>query len=267
MLNKIVMALNSTDGGTNNLSHHIFLLERMTEDMIQEMNLKLDDIRKYTYGSIRPISRAVVEKLQNLFAMLSLTEHQMWYERFVNIPMGRISAGFLYESFVHKTFEEEIKLDLFPMKDQRVLVSGRQKLQWKSTHEDPSKQSSPIHTTPTNTIAYQESITTIEPEVYYILRARNQVGFNSFVMTNNTLYIFQASIASCRRINPGFLSFFSKVSEGSLPRDMPWKFVFVIPTLVQISCPQPTDSGLMDKLRSGMELVSAMCHFPVRPQA
>ncbi len=261
-LENFFTAFTKNDRGLDDMSHTLFLVRRATKDRIRATDVEFDGVSEYTQGSIEPITQTVEKELREHVKRLSLSEQIKWYNRFEGVPMGRISAGFVYESIVHTIFLKNITLDLFRMTVARAFdKSDKRKPQWKSNYEGASVQSSFKGFRPTRTTIYKESIltlTTIEPEVHYIPEDRNQVGFDSFIITDHTLYIFQVTIASSHKIKPGLVQFFSKISEESLPPHMPWKFVFVRPNNEEISCPQPTDSDLMEKLESGMELFSAV---------
>ncbi len=259
-LEKIMTALTKYEG-TNNLSPLIFLLRRrqMTEVMVPQTDS--NNVVKYILGTVQPITHVVEEELQNHFKRLSLMNKCVWFNRFSGIPTGRVLACLMYETIVHETFSENIMLHLFPMK------MDKQNNSWTSSHGDVSVQPSPIKTQPTRTIIYGNSSNSdletglIQPQVHYILKKKSQAGFNSFIMTDNILYLFQVTIVLKQEIKPGLLDFFEKVSEESLPRDLPWKFIFVVPTHhTQISCPQPKDCGLVEKLQGRMELFSAVLY-------
>ncbi|KAI9446376.1 hypothetical protein H4582DRAFT_1905253 [Lactarius indigo] len=85
----------------------------------------------------------------------------------------------------------------------------------------------------------------IEDGVYYTPKARNQGAFDSFIMTDQKLYIFQFTMGSDHLIKKGILPFFS---QESLPPRANWYFVFVVLLGLEISCPQSWDSGLNELL-------------------
>jgi hypothetical protein len=73
----------------------------------------------------------------------------------------------------------------------------KKKPQWHSNHggEDPSSVQ-PIDIMPLRTNVYEGSRPDqIEDKVYYVPKTKNQVAFNSFIMADGNLYIFQCSMA------------------------------------------------------------------------
>jgi hypothetical protein len=93
----------------------------------------------------------------------------------------------------------------------------------------------------------------IKKNVYYMPAARNQVAFDSFIVANGKLFIFQFMIASEHPIKQGILTFFSQYLQ--LPAKVNWYFVFVIPLgpNPEVTCPQPQEAGLTE-----MKLFSAV---------
>jgi len=252
MVEKIAKAINEQQGDIDDVSHRIILLRRrhMTAEVPQmDSNSNNVENEKYMCGTVVPISGVVEEALQVLYQRLDQTNKLKWYNCFSGIPTAQVIASWMYEKIVHEIFLDKIILNLFSMKPD-------QNRPWKSTHGDASVQSSPLKIQPTQTTIYGD-LKTIDPQVLHILLKRNQAGFDSFIMTNNILYIFQI-IAWTHDISAKILNFYKKFSE-SLPQDRPWNFVFVVPTYARkLSCPQPQVHKLQAKLRGGMKLFSVV---------
>ena len=79
--------------------------------------------------------------------------------------------------------------------------------------------------------------------VYYTLAAPNQKGFDSFILHNNILYLFQFTNAVTHGIKDFFESF--ETCTG-LPARKHWRFIFVIPsdTETAMKCPVPVTNAL-----------------------
>jgi hypothetical protein len=90
----------------------------------------------------------------------------------------------------------------------------------------------------------------IIPDSFYVPMLTNQVAVDSFIVHDEYFYIFRFTIASEHAIKSGIVSLLSQYSE-SLPAETKWRFVFVIPSGSEVSCPQPRDSelqGLLNKM-------------------
>jgi hypothetical protein len=83
----------------------------------------------------------------------------------------------------------------------------------------------------------------IIPNAYYTPAAPNQKGFDSFVLHNNILYLFQFTNAATHRIKDFFESF--EACTG-LPARKQWRFIFVNPsdTETAMKCPVPVTKAL-----------------------
>ncbi|KAH9059459.1 hypothetical protein EDB83DRAFT_2675610 [Lactarius deliciosus] len=151
-------------------------------------------------------------------------------------------AGVLYESLVQDMLEEKIALKLVPMVKRELSESGRRLKfpRWLSDHGDRRES-----------VAYM---------VYYALEAQNQVAFDSFIMAEGKLYIFQFTIGSDHSMKEGIVRFFSKKVPGVPPR-ADWHFVFVAPSRASVSevccSPQPQDDDFKELLNE-MNLFSAV---------
>jgi hypothetical protein len=182
---------------------------------------------------------------------------------------------------VQSKLQKRVSLELIPMVKQRSDEStnstegskGKKIPQWHSDHPDRSSsfsgtQGTPspkrprthlpsqsdhysISFSPTKTVEYEVSeLNKIERNEFYVPKS----SIDSFIISNIYLYIFQITIASSHSIQPGMVPFFSKFI--SLPPKTMWRFVFVIPSGSEITCPHPRDHGLSELLKE-MKLFSA----------
>ncbi len=106
----------------------------------------------------------------------------------------------MFESLAQSKLQQGIKLKLVPMVKRESGGSGRRKKlpRWHSDHGDGANPSSArqIDFIPARTEGYSSSPGQIEDKVYYVLEAEDQVAFDSFIMSDTKLYIFQFSIGS-----------------------------------------------------------------------
>jgi hypothetical protein len=260
-----------SDGAKLNLdagSHSLFLVKRTN----------VDDLRK---AFIEPISVPVKSELQKRIRLWKRSEQIHLYEHFARVPASRPIAGLVFESMVQSKLQKNVSLELIPMVKWRSDEStnstegsqGKKIPQWHSDHPDrssslsstqktqspkkrprthlPSQSESSDHHSisfsPTKTVEYEGSeLNKIEHDEFYVPKSSNQVALDSFIISNGYLYIFQITIASNHSIRPGMVPFFSNLI--SLPQKTKWRFVFVIPSGSEITCPQPRDPGLSQLL-------------------
>jgi hypothetical protein len=67
---------------------------------------------------------------------------------------------------------------------------------------------------PKDIAEYDTTLTVFQPGVFYVPTSPNQVAFDSFILEDQVLYIFQFSIAATHSIKEGILSFFSQAAFG-----------------------------------------------------
>ncbi|SRR6266702_1484046 len=245
-------------------SHTLLLVKRVPEKRLREANRNVTNVLKYTYASVEPITHAVEVALLNQLRQEKQSHQFKFFSFLASVEGTRRTAGLVFKSMAHSRLQERIALDLFPMMKGESGGSDQGKVpQWHSTHGDvfmPPEFSIDIQ--PVRVITYPgSSLETIEPGAYYVPESENQdqVAFDSFIMANDILYIFQFSIVPNHSIEPEILCFFLR---GSLPPRMEWRFVVVVPPRSKISCPQPQDNCLKGKVPNEIRLFSAVLKKP-----
>lgn len=80
------------------------------------------------------------------------------------------------------------------------------------------------------------NIQSIEPNVFYVPKMTNQKAFDSFVLLDDFLYIFQITVGMWHDINHELIDVADKYS---FPPRHQWRFVFIIPPNMTLTVPQP----------------------------
>ncbi len=241
-------------------SHTVVLLKRVSRKELKQSNLDDGDDVYLNYSCVEPLTSAVRDVLRVKLREQSRADQLQLYEHLASVEGTRCIAGLAFEALGHSKLRNKIVLKLVPMvkRESGGSDQGRKLPQWHSDHGDGANPSSvrQIDFTPVRTCIYSSYPHQIEDEVYYVLKARNQVAFDSFIMADQNLYIFQFTIGSNHPIKKGIVDFFL---QESLPPRANWHFVFVAPTgsRSEISCPQSRDSGLKE-LMEEMKLFSAV---------
>ena len=227
-------------------SHTILLVKRRRGD---EWNL----------ATLEPITPAVEMALRDQLRSDTQAERLRLYYSLANVEGSRPLAGVVYRLLVQEKlrFQNTIVLNLVPMVKRRPDRSGP----WHSTHGDGADPSSvqSFNITRTANDSFSSKPDSISNEVYYAPKAPNQVGFDSFIMANGRLFIFQFTTASAHDIKNGILTFFS---QYPLPPIANWYFVFVVPpTSLELRCSQPRDPALV----AFLEKIN-MCSVVMNPE-
>ncbi|KAI0290204.1 hypothetical protein BC826DRAFT_970525 [Russula brevipes] len=252
----------------------IFLVERSD----------LDNLRSLT---VVPASPLVRMGLKSQIRKVRQTDQIRLYEDFARKKPSRQMAGVIFESFAQSVLERGTMLKLVPMRQQFSGPRGRvPSVTTSSSHttepsyaipewengqsavlDQDSASPEEAHSSltlgfqPRRTVEYEGNmIGEIDEGVFYVPEASNQVAFDSFILFDGFLHIFQFSIASKHGIKPGFASFFSGQGLASLPPKSKWRYIFVVPTGNSISFPQPSDGDLMELLK-GVTLFSVQLNI------
>jgi len=159
-------------------------------------------------------------------------------QMFSRVPESRPVAGILFEARAQSQLLNGGTLNLMRMvKRTGSSPSGQRQPQWHSSHNllcnatlDTLREMEPeipltIH--PNDWREYSDNgLSSIEPNVMYIPQLSNQKAFDSFILVDGILHLFQFTIASNHAINHGLIGVGEKYG---FPQDMTrWHFTFVI---------------------------------------
>ena len=158
------------------------------------------------------------------------------YPSLARVEQSRRLADIVYGMLAQESLLREygtFRLQLYPMVRRTPDGSGPIKKlpRWYSNQGHGDIASFGIY--PTGIDTFDPKAGPIKNNVYY---KSYQAAFDSFIMVNNQLYIFQFTVATEHDVNKGILTFFS---QASLPPRANWYFIFVIPSnLSEFGCPQ-----------------------------
>jgi len=100
------------------------------------------------------------------------------------------------------------------------------------------KKEIPINIPDPKMVEYGEKgPSSITANVLYLPKLTNQVALDSFILFENSLYIFQFTNSKQHDIKPGLVDWYERCS--GFPPMTCWRFVFVIPPNLHMKCPQP----------------------------
>ncbi|KAH8996620.1 hypothetical protein EDB92DRAFT_1793737 [Lactarius akahatsu] len=242
------MAFDTVNSSLDDESYTLILVTRLPRDG--------DDDDKFAYSRVEPITHMIKLKIRNQLRTETRAARIRLYKTFTNVEGTRRIAGVVYESLAQEILEKKIALKLVPMIKMELSEFGR-KLnipRWHSNHGVGANRSLvlPIDITPTETFVYPVSGLDhpIKDKVYYAPESQNQVAFDSFIMAEGKLYIFQFTIGSEHSIKKGIVPLFSTKVQGALPPRADWHFVLVVPPSVsKIYCsPELQDNDLKELL-------------------
>ena len=121
--------------------------------------------------------------------------------------------------------------------------------QWHSSHvyshnasletsrEQASGQQVSVDIQPSKTFEYMDDgLKSLEPNVFYVSEKTNQSAFDSFILVDGIIYIFQMTTGTKHGINHGLIDYAQRFHFPS--RDK-WHFVFIIPPKLVLTVPQP----------------------------
>lgn len=168
------------------------------------------------------------------------------------MPDLRKVAGIFYEAIVQSYLRNGRILELIPMvslegKKRKSSADGPQR-QWFSSHiiiNNPALElrrqkvsnSFKVDIRPNHIFEYTDNrLQSIEPNTFYVPEMTNQKVFDSFILLDGLLYIFQITVGMRHDINHGLIDVADKYS---FPLKDRWRFVFIIPPNMTLTVPRP----------------------------
>ncbi|KIM91796.1 hypothetical protein PILCRDRAFT_58282 [Piloderma croceum F 1598] len=182
------------------------------------------------------------------------------FNHWIRLPSTRGMAGDVFEPYCHITFSTRIEFEFVPM----VHIGGAKEPQWHLSHtkfpESPeskalealrveaSSKTISLSIDPSRVVDYGTDEVTngiqVEADVYYIPLKANQVGIDSFILHNDTLYLLQMTTSAAHDIKEKLVPFL--LSLKGTPSRSRWHFIFVKPSLHILACPVPKCTVLQD---------------------
>ena len=164
-------------------------------------------------------------------------------------PVSPLARSLL--QIVQLQLQKEVVFTLVPMT--RELQTQRRKFaQWKSQSlEDSSSVGAIAPNTLTINFKPRNTIQFLSPRpdevssgIYYVPESPSQIAFDSFIVENGVLHIFQFTIAESHSIEGGLMDFFSYKSLHKILQEKELYIIFVIPRGGKLVCPESSDERL-----------------------
>lgn len=210
--------------------HTIFMVKRTDLNDLQTM-------------TIIPASPAIGIRLKSKVRALQHAEQIQLYEWWASVEPSRWMAGLVFKSLARSMLQRRVALKLVPIQ-KRSLGPGKE-MRWVSICEDQmshttrapdadSKWKNEVSTSanqsstgpvgahssitvdfsPREIVEYEDEEITIQQEeiegVFFVPKLTNQIVFDSFIVFDGVLYIFQFTIATEHNIKQGLMSLLSR---------------------------------------------------------
>ena len=227
---------------------------------------------------VAPITRYVRCRLSISMRNQDRRELVEAFKRLHDLSSGRVMSGVIFENICHQDFANRIHIKLFPMV-RLTSKTSKNESYWFSSHELPSDDTNDsvkhkfrisdklsqktqdarnhciiLKTNKNNVNHYGNEKLALKPGTYYVPDKPNEVAFDSFLLFNDALYIFQFTVFEEHSYNEKLISRFAKFTN--VPERSKWRFIFIIPRKVRgIKCPFP--KHLNSPLINDVELFSA----------
>ena len=213
--------------------------------LVKQKNV--DDFYRFT---IEPISLSVKRLLRRQVMTVEKKERLQTYLRSPRFHDLRIISDIVFESLAQLQLQEEVALNLVPMVEvsaPRSSGNAKQKTQFSS----PADVANPpvwIQFKLTDTVEFDvdsSNSTVFQAGVFYVPTSSNELAFDSFILIDQVLYIFQFTIAALHEINEGMTKSLSRPTLEAKLQGVEWRFVFVIPSGSTI-CPESNVAKLKE---------------------
>jgi hypothetical protein len=231
----------SLSGSVDKISHKICLLTRHDRENVNSKVI------------VSPITSFIESELRKHFRTLEDDELLRLYDLFSKVPESRRMGGVFFQIIAQRRFQEGgVELKSIPMVR---LPSNRR--QWKTSHiplsdkklEDlrqDALQREELLIIPSSFPVYVfkgNGPSSIESNIIYVPEKDNL--FDSFILMNGFLYLFQFSISKYHSIKPALIDFFNPYVM-QVPSMDEWRFTFIHPPDHVLASPQL--QGEMEKL-------------------
>ena len=178
------------------------------------------------------------------------------YETLEPVQGSRRLAGLVFETIGHCRFQQKVALTLVPML-RKEPTGKKRSAQWESQFvqdlvpqstegegsisEMAKKELPSIEIQPRKTIRYPKPRPqVVNPSTYYVPASSDQVGFDSFIVADGALYMFQFTIADDHPIKACLMDFFPE----SHYEENDWYFIFVVPPGGKLTCSESSDEKM-----------------------
>jgi hypothetical protein len=234
------------------VSHKLISLRRLSIDV--------DSVSAY----IQPISPFIASRVARRMRALKRHELVSLFNRYSALPSTRKMSGDVFEAYCHTIFSTRIEFHFVPMVriGGQPMVREKRLPQWFSSHTDFSESQAPLEVLRASALARKASLNIypsrfvdygsdeiarglhIESDVYYLPIKTNQAGIDSFILHDQTLYLFQMTVSDILGISDKLWPFLDSLI--GLPPKSNWRFIFVkLPGKI-LACPVPHSAELRD---------------------
>jgi len=225
-------------------------------DKAMDISSKLCIVSRTTHDDVHsahivaPITEAIKTRLAGQLRHLSRKQKIELYNLFARVPQTRKISGTLFEAIGQDVLPEGLNITLLPMVRLTRKPNAKTRPHWYSSHTSLSNKileakrqqaelrSQMIQIPRITTREFKTNeVLFLAEHVFYVPRSDNQEALDAFLLVNGVIYIFQFTVGKEHTIKPGFVEFFQKCHH--VPPMEEWKFVFVIPPGLTLTCPEP----------------------------
>lgn len=214
-ISDLIQAVRETRNLSFNPPHTIFLIRRDESNTGDQSYLRR--------CIVEPISSCIKEKLRLKLMEARDEERLRVYNAFESVPASRKLAGVAFEAIGQCQLRKEVALTLVPMVWNAPTTrggSGHWVSQFTQDFMSPQMQGSGsvgpiagsglpmIRFEPHSTVQYPKPRPIqVSSNIYYVPESPNQVSFDSFIVNNGALYMFQFTIVDSHSIKGGLMDF------------------------------------------------------------
>lgn len=225
---------------STNLSHKLCLIRRPTISVTTGDHI------------VHVVSLYVQTLLLTAYRELEFRDQMRLYRSTSRLSFARTLVGRFFEEYCHANFGKDgIYLEYVEMVRRNAKKNTQCSPGYHSSHCKLSDnrleelrqvavcRSLTIKSVSIRTYNDQKAKTKLKPGRYYIPAASNQVVMDSFILIDDTLYVFQFTIAKSHDVKAGIVPFLESMSQFHVV------FIFVIPSdLLVLKCSYPNDAHL-----------------------
>jgi hypothetical protein len=233
-------------------------MDRMSHKLCLVRRKDIDDVRSDRLVS--PITEYIQSEIANRLQFCTMEQQVNAFLLFNFNDTSRAMSGTVFENIFHLRFRRHISIQFMPM----VRSHRRRNLKWHASHcaidasvlyaqELEEKRQVALldcvalDVEPASSFVYDRLAFPLEQNVYYVPKKLNEAAFDSFILKDGLLYLFQFTVSPKHDINEALITRFQDCADVPTPDN--WRYIFIIPNDKTVfNCPYPTKSHELRKL-------------------
>ena len=174
------------------------------------------------------LSRSVAEQLLKAQAFAQLDEKRKLLDLFTSMPQMGVARGWLFEAYAHNCLSSGDMAEITAVYTLSPISEKPSKYRPNLDSETSDQLFPPINHTVRVYTSHRDFIDNPAKAGYHIPSAKNNAGFDSYLITETAVYIFQMTVSREHAADTAGQKGLGLLKK-MLPSHVPWHYVMVLP--------------------------------------